>query len=58
MGQPYGTHQLLAFKAGGAPVIAAVTSGLALPGYTLIVDESAAGDLYALLVNKARLTGA
>lgn len=51
-GAPYGSHQFLGFKPGGAPVIAAATSGLALPGYTLIVDEADAGDLYALLVNK------
>ncbi len=49
---PYGTHQLLRFKADGAPVLAAATTGLATPGYTLIVDESAAADLYAVLVNK------
>jgi hypothetical protein len=49
---PYGSHQMLAFKAGGAPVIVAAASGLALPGFTLIVDEAAAGDMYAVLVNK------
>lgn len=30
----------------------ALTIGLALPGYTLIVDEAGAADLYAALVNK------
>jgi hypothetical protein len=54
VGEPYGTHQLLGFKAGGAPVIVVASSGLALPGYTLIVDEAAAGDIYAILVNKVR----
>ncbi|GBF97366.1 hypothetical protein Rsub_11013 [Raphidocelis subcapitata] len=49
---PYCSHQLLAFRRGGAPLMVAATSGLALPGYTLIVDEAAAGDLYASLVNK------
>jgi hypothetical protein len=33
-------------------VIIAVGTGLALPGYTLIVDEAGAADLYATLVNK------
>jgi hypothetical protein len=36
----------------GAPVIIAVGTGLAMPGYTLIVDEAGAADLYAALVNK------
>ncbi|KAF8057639.1 transferase [Scenedesmus sp. PABB004] len=51
-GAPYATHQLLRFG-GGAPVVLAVGSGLAVPGYTLIVDAGAAGDLYAALINKA-----
>lgn len=52
-GEPYCRHQLLRFG-DGAPVILAVGSGLALPGYTLIVDERGAADLYAALVNKVR----
>ncbi|WIA22426.1 hypothetical protein OEZ85_004730 [Tetradesmus obliquus] len=50
-GEPYCRHQLLRFGP-GAPVIVAVGSGLAIPGYTLIVDQSGAADLYAALVNK------
>jgi hypothetical protein len=50
-GEPYCRHQLLKFGS-GAPVIIAVGTGLALPGYTLIVDEAGAADLYATLVNK------
>ncbi|KAI8474828.1 MAG: hypothetical protein J3K34DRAFT_517910 [Monoraphidium minutum] len=52
VGAPYGSHQLLGFRAGGAPVVAFASSGLALPGYTLIVDEAAAADMYAVLANK------
>ncbi len=43
IGAPRGTHQMLRFGSSGAPVIIAVGSGLATPGYTLIPDESAAG---------------
>lgn len=50
-GEPYCHHQLLKFGS-SAPVIIAVGTGLALPGYTLIVDEAGAADLYAALVNK------
>jgi hypothetical protein len=50
-GEPYCRHQLLRFGR-GAPVILAVGTGLAIPGYTFIVDESGAADLYAALVNK------
>ncbi|WIA42885.1 hypothetical protein OEZ86_008804 [Tetradesmus obliquus] len=50
-GEPYCRHQLLRFGP-GAPVIVAVGSGLAVPGYTFIVDQSGAADLYAALVNK------
>jgi hypothetical protein len=57
VGGPYCSHQLLSFRRGGAPLMVAATSGLALPGYTLIVDEAAAGDLYASLVNKVRVWG-
>jgi hypothetical protein len=53
-GEPYCRHQLLRFGQ-GAPVIVAVGTGLAIPGYTFIVDESGAADLYAALVNKVRL---
>ncbi len=49
-GKPYGTHQLLKFKTG--PVILVVGSGLAAPGYTLLADESVAGDLFAVLASK------
>lgn len=54
--QPYGSHQLLGYK-GGAPLIIAKTSGLTSPGYTLIVDEAAAADIYAILVTKVRRGG-
>jgi hypothetical protein len=47
----YGRHQLLR-ASGGAPVILAVGTGLMVPGYTLIVDEAGAPDLYARLINK------
>jgi hypothetical protein len=49
----YGRHQLLR-ASGGAPVILAVGTGLMVPGYTLIVDEGGAPDLYARLINKVR----
>lgn len=49
-GKPYGSHQLLKFKTG--PVILSVGSGLAAPGYTMLADESIAGDLFALLASK------
>eukprot|EP00879_Flechtneria_rotunda_P012338 GHRR01012885.1.p1 GENE.GHRR01012885.1~~GHRR01012885.1.p1 ORF type:complete len:492 (+),score=176.68 GHRR01012885.1:215-1690(+) len=49
--EPYCRHQLLKF-AGNAPIIVAVGTGLAVPGYTLIVDARAAPDVYAALVNK------
>jgi hypothetical protein len=52
-GEPYCRHQLLRFGP-GAPVIVAAGTGLAIPGYTLIVDQSGAADLYAALVNKVR----
>jgi glycine cleavage system aminomethyltransferase T len=51
-GTPYAAHQLLGFAKGRAPVVVAATSGLALPGFTLIADETAAGDLYAALINR------
>lgn len=50
----YGRHQLLR-ASGGAPVILAVGTGLMVPGYTLIVDEAGAPDLYARLINKVCL---
>ena len=53
-GEPYCRHQLLKFGS-GAPVIIAVGTGLALPGYTFIVDEAGAADLYAALVNKVKV---
>jgi len=49
-GKPYGTHQLLKFRTG--PVIVSVGSGLATLGYTLMADESVAGELFATLVSK------
>ncbi|KAL6758341.1 hypothetical protein V8C86DRAFT_2600071 [Haematococcus lacustris] len=50
LGQPYGTHQLVGFK--GAPLVVAVGCGLHFPGYTLIVDEAQAGELFGLLASK------
>ncbi len=50
LGKPYGTHQLLKFRTG--PVVLAVGSGLATPGYTFIADETVAGELYSLLASK------
>ncbi len=55
VGKPYGSHQLLKFKTG--PVFVAVGSGLSVPGYTLVADESVAGDLYALLASKVNWWG-
>lgn len=52
-GEPYGRHQLLKFGS-GAPVILAVGTGLAIPGYTLIVDDRSAADLFAAVINKVR----
>jgi hypothetical protein len=52
-GEPYCRHQLLRFGP-GAPVIVAVGTGLAILGYTLIVDQSGAADLYAALINQVR----
>ncbi len=51
IGKAHGSHQMLRFV-GGSPLIVAVGSGLAGPGYTLIVDESAAGELFGTLVSK------
>ena len=48
--KPAGSHTLVNF--GGSPVIVAVGSGLASPGYTLIADEAVAGDLWKLLAAK------
>lgn len=50
---PYGSHQLCKFgSGGGAPVMVAVGSGLAVPGYTMIADDSIAADVYAALASK------
>ena len=43
-------HMLLNF--GGKPVIVATGSGLASPGFTLVSDESVAGELWAALMSK------
>lgn len=45
---PLHTHTLLNFK--GSPVVVAKGSGLGTPGYTVIVDEAVAGDLWVALV--------
>jgi tRNA-modifying protein YgfZ len=47
---PEGTHQLLSL--GRRPVVAARGAGLGVPGYTFIVDEAAAGDLWRALTAK------
>lgn len=49
-GAPPGQHMLLGLQ--GAPVIVAVGSGLSAPGFTFIVDERAAGDLWTTLIAK------
>lgn len=54
--KPAGSHALLNF--GGSPVIVAVGSGLASPGYTLIADEAVAGDLWRVLAAKVLLLSA
>jgi len=50
VGKPEGSHTLLNF--GGSPVIAAVTTGLRMPGYTLIVGEDKTGELWRQLAMK------
>lgn len=50
VGKPEGSHMLLNF--GGSPVITAVSTGLRLPGYTLIVDEASTGELWRQLAMK------
>ncbi|GFH24729.1 aminomethyltransferase [Haematococcus lacustris] len=55
LGQPYGTHQLVGFK--GAPLVVAMGCGLHFPGYTLIVDEAQAGELFGLLASKGCYIG-
>lgn len=47
---PYGSHQLIAFR--NTPLIIVSGAGLDGPGYTLIADESVAGELFALLASK------
>jgi glycine cleavage system aminomethyltransferase T len=54
VGQPYGSHTLLEFQ--HTPVIVAVGSGLAAPGYTLICGEACAADLWqSILAQVIRL---
>lgn len=48
----YSSHTMLQFAGAAAPVIVAVGCGLAVPGYNLIVDESIAGDVFAVLAAK------
>jgi len=50
IGAQYGTHTLFKFR--DAPVMVVVGCGLAAPGYTLIADESVAGELYSVLASK------
>ena len=45
-------HVLLNFV--GKPVIVAAGSGLASPGFTLVLDESVAGELWTALSSKVR----
>lgn len=47
--QPH-SHLLLNFR--GSPVIVTAGSGLATPGFTLIVDQAAAADLWSALIAK------
>ncbi len=54
VGSPPGSHALLNF--GGSPVMLSVGSGLAGPGYTLIADETVAGDLWRTLAAMVRST--
>eukprot|EP00798_Chlamydomonas_sp_ICE-L_P022248 gene22248-29318_t len=49
-GGGYGAHQLVKFK--DTPLILANGSGLDIPGYTLIADESVSGDLFDILSSK------
>jgi hypothetical protein len=47
VGRPPGSHLVLGL--GGRPVVAAVGGGLPGPGYTLVADEAAAGELWRSL---------
>ncbi len=51
----YGSHQLLRMGSSPAPLMLMSGCGMEMPGYTLIVDESAAADVYGILVNKGCL---
>ena len=53
VGAPYGSHIVLGF--GGKPVVAMVGGGLRGPGYTLIVEESAAADLWRAISARGAL---
>jgi tRNA-modifying protein YgfZ len=53
VGAPYGTHTVLGF--GGKPVIAMVGGGLPGPGYTLIVEESIAADLWRVIAARGAI---
>ncbi|GAX74308.1 hypothetical protein CEUSTIGMA_g1757.t1 [Chlamydomonas eustigma] len=46
----YGCHTLLKFR--GTPLLVAVGCGVPCLGYTLIVDETVAGDLFSILASK------
>ncbi|KAI7836281.1 hypothetical protein COHA_009869 [Chlorella ohadii] len=49
-GAPYGTHTLLSYQ--GKPVIVMAGGGLPGPGYTFIVDESVATDVWRALTSQ------
>ena len=51
-GGAYGSHALLKFR--GTPLLVAVGCGLPTPGFTLIADETVAGELFSVLASKAR----
>lgn len=53
VGAEYGTHTVLGF--GGKPVIVIVGGGLPGPGYTLIVEESVAADLWRVLAARGAI---
>lgn len=55
IGKPYGSHQVLGFR-GRAPLIIMAGGGLSasVHGYTIIADETVAGDVYAMFAAKVR----
>ena len=49
-GGNYGSHALLKFR--NTPLLVAAGCGLPTPGFTLIADETVAGELFSVLASK------